>query len=203
MKKENLPIFIAIGLPIFFVILISIIIFVPSLLIDPEYNFLYTHRDSSYYSYRENYSDLIEYGIVNNKITILNPDYLIKDEKVYTKNIKNLSDDVSGNFDVTNLKEIDEEMLPGIFLYDFESETSKKISLSEAMKLNLDSGPSSPDGYIVSYKNDHSGIFEIFGSSNNNRGWYVNKGNSGKKIDGLLNDDGYYNYGLKFIGWIK
>jgi hypothetical protein len=56
----------------------------------------------------------------------------------------------------------------------------------------------------VTYEYGHDGIFELFGSRNDNDGYFISKGNGKKKINGLSSDQ-YSRYGRWFnlIGWIK
>lgn len=173
MKKENLPIIIAIALPILFIIIASALIFVPSILVDPQHNFIYT-SDTTYSKYENIYT------VVDGKISIKQNPYIDEYSKVSI-------------YDV-----------PKIYLYNVEDDTSKEISLEEAQKFDLDPGPSSPDGFYINYEYGHNGIFEIFGDSGNNRGWYITKGNAEKKIDAIHNERSYYySNDFELIGWIK
>lgn len=92
--------------------------------------------------------------------------------------------------------------VPTLYRYDISKDASYVISYEEAKKLNLDPGPTSPDGYTVAYEYNHDGIFEIFGSNNNSRGYFIEKGNGKKRLSGFTNNNYYYG-NFKFIGWIK
>ncbi|HEY4478629.1 MAG TPA: hypothetical protein VI775_02195 [Candidatus Paceibacterota bacterium] len=153
MKKENITLIIGIALPIIFIIIISLVIYLPSLSINPKYDFIYSINDNNY--------------------------YYIKDEN-------------------------DKEIKKTYYLYDIENNTSHKIESVDIEKYSLDPGPSSPDGYTVSYGYDNNGIFEIFGSNSNRNGYYISKGNARKRLGGLNpNQQYYYNGSFELIGWIK
>ena len=63
---KNIPLLIGITLPIIFILIISVVIFTPSLFIKPQYNFLYSNNDSYYYDYR--YSNT--YTVENNRLSL-------------------------------------------------------------------------------------------------------------------------------------
>ncbi len=173
--KKNLPLIIGIALPLVFVLIISLVIFLPSLSVKPQYNFIYTTND--YYSYNQAYKNT--FAIENNHI-VLQP-VSIRAGETYVGT------------------------MPTLYLYDVKANNSHQISFDEAKNLTLDAGPSSPDGYTIKYQYNNEGIFELFGSNgNNDRGYFVTKNNGAKKLTGFPATDYYWSDGsLKFIGWIK
>jgi hypothetical protein len=180
MNTKNLPILVGIFLPIVFILIISLVIFLPSLSIKPQYNFLYTGRND-YYNYDGGYKN--NYKVENGKIA-LDPVPPLTDKNVIQK--------YKGD-------------MAKIYLYDVKNNSSHEISFVEALKLNLDPGPSSPDGYTISYQYGHDGIFELFGSGDNT-GWSIVKGRGKKTLIGLSSGSSYsrwYDGDLKFIGWVK
>jgi hypothetical protein len=177
MNTKNLPLIVGIALPILFILIISALVFLPSLSIKPQYNFLYTNQDD-YYSYGQGYKNT--YKVENGKIALEPLPVPPKGELISYK-----SDS------------------PKIYFYDFKNNSSHEITWKDALKLNLDPGPSSPDGYNVSYYYGNDGIFELFGSGNNSRGYFVSKGSAKKKLSGLLADNYSYQGNFKFIGWVK
>lgn len=186
MKTNNLPLIVGISLPLVFIVIISVVVFLPSFFVKPQYDFVYTTIDQSYdyYGYDQGYKNT--YGVENGKI-VLEPvpvrlDLSLKRELVVYKGEK-----------------------PPLYRYDVKTNTSHEISLKEAQSLSLDPGPSSPDGYTVSFENRDDGIFEIFGSNSSNSGLFISKGNAKKRLDGLVNNNQYYWYqgNFELIGWIK
>ena len=169
---------VGIALPIIFIILISIIVFVPPLFIKPQNNFLYI-IENNYYTYNQGY--LNEYKVVNGQLAL--------DPLPIPKNRPDLK-----------LTEA-----PTLYLYNVKTNTSQQISFEEAKRYVLDPGPSSSDGYIVKYEYNNSGIFSIFGGSNGDiNGYFIEKGSGKKKLDGMLVNNTYsYQANFKFIGWIK
>ena len=178
MKNKNLPLIIGIALPVLFIGIISIVIFTPSLFVNPKYNFLYS-TDDAYYYYNQGYRN--NYKVDNNRLI-----------SEVTQTQPGVAYTYRGD-------------APNLFLYDVKADTSHQIDFTEAKKLFLDPGPSSPDGYIVKYEYNNDGIFELFGSRNNNSGYFISKDSGKKKLTGLTgNNNNYYNQGpFNFIGWIK
>jgi hypothetical protein len=173
---KNVPLIIGISLPVVFIIIISVIIFLPSLFIKPKYNFLYSNSDS-YYTYDFNrYSSTFE--VLNGRLSI-----------------SQLSTTTGITYKTGT---------PPLFVYDVKTNTSHQVDFNEVQKYVIDPGPSSPDGYIVKYEYGNNGIFELFGSGGNQSGYVLSKGNTSKKLNGLISGSYYYSYNnLKFIGWIK
>lgn len=176
MQTKNLPIIIGITLPILFIVIISAVVFIPTLFVKPQYNFIYTSENSYNYNnqiYKNTYK-------IDNEHIVLVPQSL----KPY---------------------EISTGDAPTLYLYDVKLNTSHQISIDEAKNLSIDAGPSSPDGYAINYKTSNEGIFGLFGSNSNNNGYYVTKNNGSKRLDALANTGySYYNNGsFKLIGWVK
>lgn len=176
MKTNYLPLIIGISLPVIFIVIISIVIFVPSFSIKPQHNFMYTTKDT-YYSDGQEYKN----------------NYTIKDGRVVSEPILSL----------TPQKNTSQAKTSPIYFYNMETRSSHQITLEQAQEYSVDPGPSSPDGYTIIYEYGHDGIFELFGSSNENRGHFISKDNRKKKLNGIVLDE-YYSYtDFEFIGWIK
>lgn len=176
--KKHLPLIIGIALPIVFIIIISLVIWLPSLSIQPAHNFIYSAEGPSYGNYGPYRNS---YKVVSGRLT------LVPHQVQKGVNYEYKAD------------------APTLFLYDVKNNTVHQIEFAEAERYILDPGPSSPDGYIVSYNYNHDGIFELFGSNNSNSGYTISKGNARRPLVGL--QSGRYGYGslsdFQFIGWIK
>lgn len=172
---KNWPLIIGLALPVIFIILISLVIFTPNLYIKPAHNFLYSN-EGSYNYYNDGYSNT--FSVAYGKL-VTTPVPVVNGVKY------------KGDY-------------PPIYLYDVKNNSTHQISVEEARNLNLDPGPSSPDGYNVEYKYSNSGIFELFGSGSSENGYVISKGNGSKKLNGLSTTDRYYGTNnFKFIGWVK
>ena len=173
---KNIPLLVGIALPIIFILIISTVVFTPSLFIKPQYNFLYSSDNS--YDYYNRYSNTYE---VKDGHIALTPVPPINGYAYKTCN-------------------------PPLYLYDVKSNTSSKVEFNEVSNLGIDAGPSSPDGYSVTYKYSNDGIFGIFGGSNSSQnGYVISKGNGAKRLEGLTSSGySYYNSGnFQLLGWVK
>jgi hypothetical protein len=177
MKTKNLPLIIGIALPVFFILIISIIVFIPTWFIKPQYNFLYSNQ-GSYYNYNNQaYSNTY---VVDGSSLSLNP------PPVSTGSLPKTA---------TN---------PPLFLYNVKDNSTHQIDFNDAKNFVLDPGPSSPDGYLVKYQYSNEGLFGLFGSNGNQSGYVIAKGNASKSLDGLnASSENYYSNDFKFIGWVK
>lgn len=171
--KKNLPLIIGLALPVLFIIIIAVVVYLPTNFVNPKHNFIY--KEQSYDSFR---NDVV---IVGDKLTlaptniaekamVADPYYVVKD-------------------------------YPKLYMYDFSKSASYEITLEEAKELSVVKGPSSPDGYSIERNNNHSGIFEIFGSYEDNSGYFITSPDGSKrKLTGI---QGEYYYDLNIIGWVK
>ncbi len=179
MKTNHFPLIVGIALPIIFIVIIAIVIFTPSLFVKPGHNFIYTTEATDVYSYYQSYKNT--YFVENNKI-------ISKPTPIPAKEYEGYG--YKGEF-------------PTLYMYDVVTNTSHEVTASDITNLNLDPGPSSPDGYTVAYDYSHEGIFELFGSNGNNSGYFISKGNGKKKLDGLLGNSYGGRDSFRLIGWIK
>lgn len=179
MNNKNLPIIIGIALPIVFIIAIFFVISVPKNNTTTQYNFIYSYenRDPYYREYKNTYE------IENGKIT---PKALPEIKK-------------DGYYNYNNARDY-----PIIYIYDVKTDTSREISLSDAQKYEMVTGPSSPDGYNVSYEYGNYGLFDeiLLGGNRRNSGYYIKRDSFEKKVN-ITNSAGYYSGNFRIIGWIK
>jgi hypothetical protein len=172
--KKHLPLIVGIALPIIFIIIISIVLFVPSLYVKPQHNFIYTTLPD-YYSYNQGYQET----------------YKVRDSHIVTERV------------VPREKETQLSGAPTLYVYDVHADTSHQVTFDEVKGLAVDPGPSSPDGYTVAYEYNNDGIFELFGSNNENNRFFISKGNGKKKLNGLIGDRYWYQGNFRLIGWVK
>lgn len=176
MIKKHLPLIVGISLPIIFILAISIIILVPSFLIQPHYNFLYSIDDNSH-SYNQQYRNT----------------YAVKDGHLTSEVIP-----VQSNHTYKG-------DTPPLYMYDVKTNSSHQVSFDEVKAYTIDPGPSSPDGYIVRYEYGNGGIFGLLsGGNNDSNAYFIEKDSGKKKLSGMTNVDRYsYQGDFKLIGWIK
>ncbi len=197
MKKENLPLIVAIGLPILLIIIVALFALLPKYLSKPEYKFVYTEDIGSRY-----------YAFGNNICTIYRKYYeLDSANKIIMK-----------DFYVSPFSDAPEEDLkkpcngfptafkdaPDLYLYDFVTDTSSKIAPESVGQHTIVSEKESPDGFQVAYRYGHNGIFELFGSSNDRSGIYLIKNGPIRTLNLETTDESAYgSRDFRFIGWVR
>ncbi len=178
---KNLPLVFGIALPIIFILVISLVVFIPSLYVNPQHNFLYMTSD-------------VVYG--NNQM--YSQTYVVVNDHIALKSVVNNPNRPQYPY-VTYRTDN-----PPLYLYDVKNNSSHQITFDEAKKILVVMDPMSPDGYTVTYRYSNGGIFEIFGGNNTDSRYVITKGNGSKKLDGLLPADAYYSPGnFTFLGWVK
>lgn len=185
--KENGVLVLAFALPVLFILGIAIATYVPSVLLDTKYNFVYATcgGTNNYYPYDcVNYYN--SYFSVENGKLIVNP----IDPK----------EDRNGN----NIKDAEENYNFRVFLHDTEKNISREISLEEAKLLTLDPLLTSADGVSVSsgYHNRGSDFFFFFDSGSSQYAHYLTKGNHRQKLNLIDVYQDYYQRNIKFLGWV-
>lgn len=168
---EHLPLIIGIALPLLF---IAIAISISSLsvsAIKPAHDFIYA-QDSGL-SYGGNF--MYDYSVSGS--TIVREQMIDSSQLPHERVVREA---------------------PQLFLYDIETNTTKEISFDEAKALMLAAGPSSPDGYMVDFR--YQGSFGFFGGGGSESGYFITKGDAGKRLPGLSGMRGYGD--LRVIGWV-
>jgi hypothetical protein len=176
MKKQHLPLIVGIALPIVFIIIMALVIYLPNISITPAYNFIYSDESGYDYGYSQYQWS---YSVQNKKI-------VVSENIIKNSNIAYKAD------------------YPKLYLYDVHNNTSHEISIDEASKYAVDPGPSSPDGYTIKYEYSNNGIFDLFGSSYGDSGYYIEHENGKKRLAGVQSTDRYSSpYYFKLIGWVQ
>jgi len=173
--KKNLPLIVGICLPVVFIIVIALALFVPSLYVKPQYNFVYSDQSSD--NWNNWYRNM----------------YVVRDGRVTVETRPVTPNDQYKTYRGDNAS---------LFLYDVKTNTARSITLAEAQALTLDPSPSSPDGYVVRYEYGNDGIFELFGSDSS-YGYVITKGNGKKRLDAMVNDMYRGSGSYTVLGWVK
>ncbi len=185
MNTKHLPLIIGISLPFIFIIVGLSILLIPDLFIKPAHDFIYINERVNY-GYNREYKNTVK--VESGKIAL---------EPLFIEDQSNTA--IGPQAQAQSLQ----KDIPTLYRYDMKSDTSHQITLEEAQGYEVDPGPSSPDGYTVAYKYGHNGIFELFGSNNNQDGYFISKDGTQKKLHGLTNNNSGYRGDFTLIGWIK
>ncbi|MFA5991469.1 MAG: hypothetical protein WC794_04470 [Candidatus Doudnabacteria bacterium] len=163
MNKKNIPLIIALCIPVLMIIVLAMAIYLPGLGKKPAHNFIYLTGDD-YYSYGQS-----KY-MVNNGYLIENPSATTTPPPYYKPVVSE----------------------PRIFLYNVATNSAMEITFDQASKYRLDPSQTSVDGYIVERGNSNGDFLFGSGGSDYNS-WFIKGHNRSAKLDLKLNSANYYN----------
>ncbi|MDP3996806.1 MAG: hypothetical protein Q8P86_03900 [bacterium] len=191
--KKNFAIVLAFTLPVALIVVLALSVYLPSVFLSTDYNFIYSTCEFGANRYPYNCDDYLQkrYSVVQGKLVTNAVDPVV----VNSNPLKDTDGD--GIADVVNYTS-------RIFLHDTEKNESREITLEEAETLSLSGLLTSPDGVTVSsYYNNGGDFFFPFGGGSSSYGYYLTKGRSRSKLN-LINrgDRYYYQDNFQFIGWI-
>ncbi len=215
MKKENLPVIIAIALPILLVLVVAASLYFPGVNARPQYGFLYAQASWPYaYSSHgnectiyANYYEIDGTHLAKKKFTSATstpkdmnyyPDANYKAPPVPSMPAMPYGDPTSYCYGYARVLNKD---APDLYMYDAVADESKLISYEDAAKLTLVEGVISPDGYTVSNMYQSSGFFDMFGG-NDGYGVYATRKNYRVKLS-VPQLNAYGGDDLGFIAWVN
>ena len=180
MIKRNLPIIVAILLPLIVVGAVALSLYLPTKNINPEYTVVFVINNQS----RGYYEDSFRYVVSDNRVKKVEIPLFEKDK--------------------SRIRVLSEDQKPKLYTYNFENKELKEILPDEIGTLGITkSGNISPEGYTVeySYNRSNTGVFEIFGGYSRDYGWKITENNTSifEKMSVLGNS--YRN--VEVLGWTK
>lgn len=182
------PVLVIIFLPVGFLLLIALIVYVPRMLANPQYDFLYV--DSSNARYNSLGTLAANYEIERGQLTV----------KVDSDRARELVEEHYDDYSLRNRYQMFESAQ--LYVYDVSQGERRKISIDEAIDLELSDDDVSPDGFSLNPRErNHYGVFELFGSSNSRHEYTLNKNTISIPVD-LDNTTRWYSQRTAFIGWI-
>lgn len=164
MNKKNIPLYIGISLPVILIIVIAVAVYVPRIIANPEYDFIYLVDDSNQRSIHLNEQVCTEYKIENDRLIE------VGEQNQYPSGMC-VSDEVI------------------FYRHDLSEGINKEISVETVKTLKVDSQHVSPDGWSFRREYANNGIFEIFGGRRNYE-WLVVKNSVRLPVN--INEN-YYN----------
>ena len=165
MNKKNLPLYIALAIPVLMILVVAGFIYLPGLGKKPQYNFLYMTGSNSYYYYGDR-----EYSVTNRHLT---------------------HNELPTSTQPSNYKPVGE---PHFYVYDTAKDTATEINFAQAQAYRLDSSNTSPDGYTVERGNYSGGGLFFGGISGDYNSWFIKGHNRSRKLNLKLTGPDYYNF---------
>ncbi|QQG49704.1 MAG: hypothetical protein HZB70_02810 [Candidatus Berkelbacteria bacterium] len=172
--KKRAPLFIGIGLPVLMVLVVWASISLPKLFVDaPQHNFIYSVDVGSYYG-----GSSVYYAVENNQL-VSHP-------------VPKYASDASQPTMPP----------PTLYLHDLATNQSEELSLADAQKYKLSSGPKSADGFEV-VPGSYGGGFPLFYDGGSGPKYFLKKGSYTKEIAVQQSGSYYTPYSFHFLGWIE
>lgn len=219
MKKENLPVIIAIALPVLLILVVAAFVYIPNSIGRPQYNFIYTQTNWPY-SYSYNGTECLVYKsyyeIEGNRL--IKKDFAAAGTSATGSSTSTLPRDMNyyGNnaykpmIAVAPLdpaaycagySRVVKKDAPELYIYESAADSTRLLPYEEASKLTLVDGMISPDGYTVQGGYQSSGLFDLFGGGNGYELYAMKKDRRVKLSVPQFEMYGGGNFG--FISWIN
>jgi hypothetical protein len=173
LNKKNLPLYIALAVPVLMIILVAAFIYLPGIGKKPKYNFLYMTG-----------SNVFIYGYENGGYQV-SGGHLIYNPPAADYNYPSESQIGDVHF----------------YLYDVANNQAKEVTLAEAEGYSLDSSNTSSDGYTIQQGNGGSGDFLFGGGGGDYNSWFIKGHNRAVKLNLKLTGSPYSNF--RFLGWTE
>ena len=175
------PIFLILGVPLLFLVVVGLIGYTPSLFVHPKHNFLYFAMDNYY----------------GNE----NPNYSIENAQLkYYQNPTSLPPLSGINPETAADRRIRELQSMRLYIFDVSDWKSLPISYEDAQKFRYDSASVSPDGYFIERSESAGGFFPFFFNDSSSAGFIIKKGIGSRSLPISIERYSYRGPGL--IGWV-
>jgi hypothetical protein len=176
MNKKNIPLILALAIPVVMILAVALAIYLPGIGQSPKYNFLYMSGSNIYYGYGQQ-----EYTVSGGRL-VQNPPQTAPN--AYPPNY--VQPDIAK---------------PHFYVYDVSKDTATEITFEQAQTYHLDSSLTSPDGYSIAQGNGGGGDFIFGGGGGDYNSWFIKGHNRAHKLNLKLTAPNYYNF--QFLGWIE
>lgn len=178
-NKKNLPLYIALAVPVLMIILVAAFIYLPGIGQKPKYNFLYVSGNNVY-----------DYGYNNYGYMVKNSQLIYVPQPASSSAYYN--------------NQIQTQEQPHFYLYDTVRNVATELTFDQAKTYNLDPTNTSPDGYTVQQGNGSSGGDLFFGSAPSDyNSWFIKGHNRSTKLKLKTVSSTYNYYNFRFLGWTK
>ncbi len=173
MNKKNLPLYIALAVPLLMILLVAAFIYLPGIGKKPQINFLYMTGTNIYSGYGQR-----EYQVKGGHLVDIpipppaTPQPYYQPSEVH------------------------------FFVYNVSTDQASEVTLAQAEAYQLDPSNQSADGFTVERGNGGGGD-PFFGSVGNDyNSWFIKGHNRSWKLNLKLTGGSYYD-NFQFLGWIQ
>ncbi len=188
--KENLVLVLAFLIPLVFIVVVALVVYLPSKYIYSNYEFVYVSCPLSNYNHRS-CLDIVKYKY-----------YVEKGKMVVSENVDIISS-TTNNVIPQYDKEGKIDYKPEFFIYNTKTQENRQIDIEELKNLVFEDGVVSPDGFSV--VRDYNSGMEVFPFYYNSSsyGLFLKKGKTKRELDLPDNDDYYYRDNFLLLGWVS
>ena len=175
-NKKNLPLYIALAVPVLMIILVAAFIYLPGIGQKPKYNFVYMSGNNIYdYGYSS-----YGYSVQNGHV-------------IYTPQPATNSPAVPPQ----------SQTPPQFYLYDTAKNQATELTLQQAQGYNLDPTNTSSDGYTIQQGNGGGSDLFFGGTPSDYNSWFIKGHNRSWKLNLKMVSSTYNYYNFRFLGWVK
>jgi hypothetical protein len=165
MNKKNLPLYIALAVPVLMILLVAAFIYFPGIGKHPKHNFLYlSGNDVYYYGSGQGYQ-------VSGGHLVFNPPSAASAPSYYAQ-----------------------QGQPHFYIYDVAKNEATEVSLAEAQSYTLDPTNTSSDGYTIQQGNGGGSDFLFGGGGGDYTSWFIKGNNRAIKLNLKLTGSSYSNF---------
>lgn len=184
MKKGILsnPLFLIVGVPLLFLLVVGLMGYVPKLFVNPQHDFLYVTMDNYYY------------GNNNTNFYIENGQLKAYEDPRSLPPPSNKNPETDADRHIRSLQSMQ------LRIFDVSEWKSRSVSFEEAQKLKYDSASVSPDGYTIEASRGADGFFPFFFVDSNAGGFVMKKGLGSRPLP--ISTERYSYRGSGLIGWV-
>jgi hypothetical protein len=172
-NKKNIPLIIALAIPVLMIILVAAFIYLPGIDQKPKENFLYLSGSNNYYPYGQQ-----QYQVTSDHL-IQNP------APTSTPSNYPVPDNAAAHF----------------YIYDVTKNTATELTFTQAKTYTLDSSNTSADGYTIQQGNSGGGDGLFGGVPDDYNNWFIIGHNRSIKLNLKLTGTDYDNF--QFLGWVN
>jgi len=184
--KEHLLVVGALSLPLLFIAAVTLIVYLPVWLINPQYDFVYISCDANRYYAEVSCEDFLasKYQVVDGRLTVKEIDYT-RDQN------RNGEPDFAQSY------------RERIFLYDTDRDTSREITLDEIVTFTVTPLRTAPDGVTLTsgYGADGADFIPLFSFRSHAYTWQLEHEGYRQTIN-LADNPRDYVSEIHFVGWV-
>lgn len=187
-QQSSKPILIGVAflLPLFFIAVVFVTSYIPSVNLSTDFNFVYATCSGGNVPYS------VRCG------NYLNSLYDVDEGAL---KVELIPQDLDSDGDT--IPDVDENYQTRLFFHDTDLNESREITVAEAQDFSLRELITSPDGVAVEWEVSSGSGFFLFYNTRSRNGYYLTKGDTRQELNIIGRDERYYYQDdFMFVGWV-